>query len=197
MTELGVFAMNRWFPYLLILVVTAAAIEIDLSLPSFPDIARAFGVSEEAVQRTISVNFFAFCLSALWYGPLSDWLGRRPVLLGGTFLFLLGSVGCALAGSIDLIILSRFVQGLGAGATFVLVFTMLSDVYQGEEATRWIGRMNAICTAVMAGAPIAGGFLNAWFGWRACYTTVAILCGIVFALLALFLPETRRGIRFR
>lgn len=185
--------LSRYFPYLLIFSAVSAAIEIELSLPSFPDIARAFGVSEEVIEGTISLNFLGFCLSALFYGPLSDRFGRRPILLAGTLLFLIGSVCCALAPSIEMILISRFVQGLGAAGSFVIVFTMMSDAYKDNEATHWIGMLNSILTATMALAPILGGYLNAWFGWSSCYTFVAVMTVIQLTLLFFYLPETKGG----
>ena len=167
--------LSRYFPYLLIFSAVSAAIEIELSLPSFPDIARAFGVSEEVIEGTISLNFLGFCLSAIFYGPLSDRFGRRPILLVGTLFFLIGSVCCAFAPSIEMILISRFVQGLGAAGSFVVVFTMISDAYKDNEATHWIGMLNSILTATMALAPILGGYLNVWFGWSSCYTFVAVM----------------------
>lgn len=186
-------SVKWYFPYLLVLAAIAGAMEIDLSLPSFPDIARHFAVSEDVVTGTISLNFLGFCLSALAYGPLADHFGRRPIMMVGNTFFLIGSLGCALAQSIEGILTFRFLQGLGASASFVVVFTMIADVYEGDEATAWIGRLNALLTAAMAAAPILGGFLNAYFGWRACYSFVALWTVVVFALLAMFLPETRRG----
>lgn len=184
---------SKYFPFLLIFSAVSAAIEIELSLPSFPDIARAFSVSEEVVEGTISLNFLGFCLSALFYGPLSDRFGRRPILVLGTVLFLIGSLSCALAPSIEMILVSRFIQGLGAAGSFVVVFTMLSDAYKDNEATHWIGLLNAILTATMALAPILGGYLNAYFGWSSCYSFVAGLTVIQLSLLYFFLPETRKG----
>lgn len=185
--------LSKYFPYILIFSSVSAAIEIDLSLPSFPDIAKAFGVSEEVIEGTISVNFLGFFVSALFYGPLSDRFGRRPILLLGTLLFLLGSLGCAVAPTIEMILISRFVQGLGAAGSFVIVFTMISDVYKGNDATKWIGLLNAILTATMALAPILGGYLNLYFGWNSCYSFVALLTIIQLSLLYFFLPETRKG----
>lgn len=185
--------LSRFFPFLLIFSAVSAAIEIELSLPSFPDIARAFGVSEEVVEGTISLNFLGFCLSALFYGPLSDRFGRRPILVLGTVLFLIGSLCCAFAPTIEMILISRFIQGLGAAGSFVIVFTMLSDAYKDNEATHWIGMLNSILTATMALAPILGGYLNAWFGWSSCYTFVALMTIVQLALLYLYLPETRKG----
>lgn len=184
---------SKFFPYLLIFSAVAAAMEIELSLPSFPDIARAFSVSEEVVEGTISLNFLGFCLSALFYGPLSDNFGRRPILLLGTLLFLIGSVSCYLAPSIEMILVARFIQGLGAAGSFVVVFTMLADTYKENEATHWIGVLNAILTATMAISPILGGYLNAYFGWNSCYAFIAGLTIIQLTLLLLYLPETRAG----
>lgn len=184
---------SKFFPFLLIFSAVSAAIEIELSLPSFPDIARAFGVSEELIEGTISLNFLGFCLSALFYGPLSDRFGRRPILLFGTVLFFCGSLGCAIAPTIEMILISRFIQGLGAAGSFVIVFTMISDAYKENEATHWIGMLNAILTAVMALAPIMGGYLNLWFGWNSCYSFVAVLTIIQLVLLFFYLPETKKG----
>src|ERR1700733_5744015 len=98
---------GKYFPILLIFSAVSAAMEIELSLPSFPDIARAFSVSEDVIEGTISLNFLGFFVSALFYGPLSDRFGRRPILLLGTVLFLIGSLCCALAPSIEMILISR------------------------------------------------------------------------------------------
>lgn len=184
---------GKYFPFLLIFSAVSAAIEIELSLPSFPDIARAFSVSEEVIEGTISLNFLGFCIAALFYGPLSDRFGRRPILLLGTVLFLLGSLCCSLAPSIEMILLSRFVQGLGAAGSFVVVFTMISDAYKDNEAMHWIGLLNAILTATMALSPILGGYLNVYFGWSSCYTFVAFMTAIQLILLVIYLPETRKG----
>lgn len=201
MLLLSVFNINRlflmklgkYFPFLLIFSAVSAAMEIELSLPSFPDIARAFSVSEEVIEGTISLNFFGFCVSSLFYGPLSDRFGRRPILLLGTLLFLIGSISCFLAPTIEMILVSRFIQGLGAAGSFVVVFTMISDAYKDNEATHWIGMLNAILTATMALAPILGGYLNLYFGWSSCYSFVALLTTIQLILLCLYLPETRPG----
>lgn len=184
---------GKYFPFLLIFSVLSAAIEIDLSIPSFPDIARAFAVSEDVVEGTISLNFLGFCISALLYGPLSDMFGRRPIMLVSTFLFLIGSACCSVAPNIEMILVARLIQGLGASGSFVVVFTMIADAYKDNEATRWIGLLNAILTGTMALAPIIGGYLNLYFGWSSCYTCIAMMTILQFFLLYFFLPETRPG----
>jgi DHA1 family bicyclomycin/chloramphenicol resistance-like MFS transporter len=188
---------SKYFPYLLIFSVVSAAIEIELSLPSFPDIARTFSVPEKLVEGTISLNFLGFCLSAPFYGPLSDRFGRRRVLLSGTVLFLMGSLGCSLVSSIEMILVSRFIQGLGAAGSFVVVFTIISDAYKENEATHWIGLLNAILTGLMALSPLLGGYLNAYFGWNSCYSFVAGLTLIQLVLLFFYLPETHQGQEIR
>lgn len=184
---------GKYFPFLLIFSAVSAAMEIELSLPSFPDIAKAFSVSEKVIEGTISLNFLGFCISALFYGPLSDRFGRRPILLLGTVLFLIGSLYCSLAPTIEMILFSRFIQGLGAAGSFVVVFTMISDAYKDNEAMHWIGMLNAILTATMALSPILGGYLNVYFGWSSCYTFVAFITAIQLTLLFFYLPETRKG----
>lgn len=178
-------------PFLLILSLIAKFIEIDISIPSFPDIVHYFNVSEGTIQLTIAYNFLGFCIGGLFFGPLSECYGRRRMMIIGNTLLLVGAVGCVFAPSIFWLLISRFVQGIGV-STSVVVFAIIADVYSGERAVKFIGIMNSILTVVMAIAPVLGSFINGAVGWRGNYATVAILCLISWVLLLLALPETKK-----
>lgn len=177
-------------PFLLGLAFFAACIETDISVPGFPQMMEYFSVSEAQVQLTMSLNFLGFCLAGLFYGPLSDSYGRRPVMLFGNALFLIAAIGTATSTHIITLIFWRFLQGIGAAATFTVAFAIIADAYQGQRASDLVNRLNACVTAFMAGAPVAGGFLVEAFGWRSTYSTVAGLCLISTLLIVFFLPET-------
>lgn len=182
---------KRYLPALLILSIVGACIEIDMSVPSFPDIAKTFGVTEGTIQRTITYNFLGFCVGALIYGPLSECFGRRKLMLIGNSIMLLGAVGCAYASSIDWLLISRFVQGVGASTSVVLVFAIIADSYQGNQAFKMIGLTNAMISTFMALAPSAGGYINLYLGWRGNYGVVAGITAAGLLLMFLFLPETK------
>lgn len=178
-------------PFLLILSLIAKFIEIDISVPSFPDMVRYFNVSEGTIQLTIAYNFLGFCIGGLFFGPLSECYGRRRIMIIGNTLLLIGAVGCVFAPSIFWLLISRFVQGIGV-STSVVVFAIIADSYKGDEAVKFIGIMNSFLTVVMAIAPVLGSFINEIVGWRGNYATVAILCLISWVLLLLALPETKK-----
>ncbi len=178
-------------PFLLILSLIAKFIEIDISVPSFPDMVRYFNVSEGTIQLTIAYNFLGFCIGGLFFGPLSECYGRRRIMIIGNTLLLIGAVGCIFAPSIFWLLISRFVQGIGV-STSVVVFAIVADSYKGDEAVKFIGIMNSVLTVVMAIAPVLGSFINEIVGWRGNYATVAILCLISWVLLLLALPETKK-----
>ncbi|MBD0391898.1 multidrug effflux MFS transporter [Wolbachia endosymbiont of Pentalonia nigronervosa] len=177
--------------FILILSLIAEVIEIDISVPSFPDIMRYFNVSEGTVQLTIAYNFLGFCIGGLFFGPLSECYGRRKMMIIGNAMLLIGAIGCVFAPSINWLLVSRFVQGIGA-STSVVVFAIIADSYQGVKAMKFIGIMNATLTVVMAIAPILGSFINEAIGWRGNYATVAVICLISWILLLLTLPETKK-----
>lgn len=181
-----------FFP-LLILTFLACCVEIDLSVPSFPAMAQFFNVSEGTIQLTIAYNFLGFCLAGVLYGPLSESYGRRNVMIIGNAFLMIGALGCVYAPSINFLLTTRFVQGVGAVTSAVLVFAMIADAYQGEKATRLIGVMNCVLTIFMAGAPIAGGFLFEAVGWRGSYSVVAGLCLVSWICMVFLLPETKIG----
>lgn len=178
-------------PFLLILSLIAKFIEIDISVPSFPDIVRYFNVSEGTIQLTIAYNFLGFCIGGLFFGPLSECYGRRRIMIIGNTLLLIGAVGCVFAPSVFSLLISRFIQGIGA-STSVVVFAIVADSYQGDKAIKFIGIMNSVLTVVMAIAPVLGSFINEIVGWRGNYATVAILCLISWVLLLFLLPETKK-----
>ncbi|WP_419247366.1 multidrug effflux MFS transporter [Wolbachia endosymbiont of Rhagoletis indifferens] len=178
-------------PFLLILSLIAKFIEIDISVPSFPDIVRYFNVSEGTIQLTIAYNFLGFCIGGLFFGPLSECYGRRRIMIIGNTLLLIGAVGCVFAPSVFWLFISRFVQGIGV-STSVVVFAIVADSYQGDKAIKFIGIMNSVLTVVMAIAPILGSFINEAVGWRGNYATVAVICLISWILLLLALPETKK-----
>ncbi|WP_265014568.1 multidrug effflux MFS transporter [Wolbachia endosymbiont (group B) of Camptogramma bilineatum] len=178
-------------PFLLILSLIAKFIEIDISVPSFPDMVRYFNVSEGTIQLTIAYNFLGFCIGGLFFGPLSECYGRRRIMIIGNTLLLIGAVGCVFAPSVFSLLISRFIQGIGA-STSVVVFAIVADSYQGDKAIKFIGIMNSVLTVVMAIAPVLGSFINEIVGWRGNYATVAILCLISWVLLLFLLPETKK-----
>ncbi|WP_052708236.1 MFS transporter [Xenorhabdus poinarii] len=179
-------------PFVLVASLLAGCIEVDMSIPSFPDIAASFGVAEGDIQRTITYNFLGFVFGALLYGPLSESFGRRKIMLFGGCVMLLGALGCTYANSIELLMLSRFVQGLGACTPVVVVYAIIADRYQGATMYSMIGLVNACISIFMSLAPLAGGWINEHWGWRGNYAVVATITAAVLLLELLFLPETKK-----
>lgn len=188
--------MPKNFLFILILSLIASCIEVEISVPGFPEIANYFNVSEGTVQLTIAYNFFGFCISAIFYGPLSECYGRRKMMIVGNALLVLSAIGCSVAPTINWLLASRFIQGLGASTSAVIIFAMIADVYHGEKVTKLIGVINSFLTVLMAIAPIIGGFINKWLGWRGNYGIVAAISLISWILLVFFLPETNKRNHF-
>ncbi|WP_017578455.1 MFS transporter [Nocardiopsis kunsanensis] len=184
-------APPRYLPALLVVALVGTIIEIDMSVPSFPDIGRTFDVSGAVVQLTITLNFLGYCLGALVYGPISDRFGRRRVILAGNTIMLLGALGCAVAPTIDFLLAARFLQGIGAAASVVLVFVIISDVYPEARAMALFGVTNAAMSIMMTVAPPLGGFINLTIGWRGNYAVVFAITALSLLLMFLFLPESK------
>ena len=184
----------KFMPLLLIFSLINSCIELEISAPSFPAIMKALQVSEHQVGLTITYNLIGFCLAALIYGPLSEVYGRRRIMLIGNGILTVGAVACVLAPSIGWLLTARFVQGLGAATSAVVVSTIVADLYSADKATKLYGVMNAVFTSLMAIAPIVGGLINAMLGWRGTYGVVAVICLIAWILLYFFLPETKTSL---
>lgn len=182
---------------LLAALVAFAPLSIDTYLPSLPEIANSLAASQTQVQMTIGVFLLGLCVGMLFYGPLSDRFGRRPILLAGLALYLLASVGCMAASSVEQLIAWRFFQALGGAAASVLARAIVRDLYPLNQAARALSLMHLVTMIATLAAPLAGSALLSLSGWRSIFG--ALLLFSVLCLLASlrWIPEThpasRRG----
>ena len=163
---------------------------VDTYLPAFPEIGHDFEVSPVALQLTLSAYFFTFAAMTLLHGALSDSFGRRPVVLAGLAVYTLASTGCALSQDLVQLLAFRALQGMSAGAGIVVGRAMIRDSREGHEAQRMMSLVMLIFGLAPGIAPILGGYLLGWFGWRSIFVFLATYAALLLALSWLHLPET-------
>ena len=163
---------------------------IDMYLPAMPLIGADLGTSIQAMQGTIVAYFIAFGLAQLVYGPWADRSGRKPPLYAGIAVFLMGSVICTLAPTVEWLLLGRAVQGLGGAALLVVPRAIIRDLYTGPQATRLMAAVMMVISVSPMLAPLAGSGLMAVTGWRAIFGVLVVAGFVSLAILARFQPET-------
>lgn len=166
---------------------------IDMYLPAMPDIGAALGTSVQGMQGTIVAYFIAFGLAQLVYGPWADRSGRKPPLYAGIGVFMIGSLICTFAPSVEWLIVGRAVQGLGGAALMVVPRAIIRDLYTGPEATRLMAAVMMVISVSPMLAPLAGSGLMAVFGWRAIFGALVVAAVASLTILTLFQPETLDG----
>jgi DHA1 family bicyclomycin/chloramphenicol resistance-like MFS transporter len=176
----------------LAMLTALGPLSTDFYLPSLPDIVRVMETDVAGAQATLSAFLFGFAGGQILWGPLSDRLGRRPVLLTGLALFTLATLACALAPSIEALTVARAVQALGASGPIVLGRAMVRDLYEGPRAGRELARMGMIMGLVPAVAPVLGGVLQQAFGWRSTFVASLAFAAVLAAVVGFLLPETIR-----
>ncbi|MBE8214608.1 MFS transporter, partial [Leptospira borgpetersenii serovar Ballum] len=116
-----------------------------------------------------------FAIGQLFYGPMADSLGRKPVILGGTLIFAAAAIACALAQSIDQLIYMPFLHGLSAAAASVVINALMRDIYPKEEFSRMMSFVMLVTTIAPLLAPMAGGAVLVWFNWHVIFWILAVL----------------------
>ncbi len=180
------------FIALLIGVAGVSPLGINMYLPSMPGMARALGADFATVQLTLSLYLAAMAVGQLIVGPLSDRFGRRPVLLGGLLVFVLGSAVCLAAPSVGILIAGRVVQALGGCAGIALTRAMVPDLYGRDQAASMLAYVTMGMAVAPMIAPTIGGVLETLHGWRATFAFLTGYGGLILLLSALFLAETHR-----
>jgi len=163
---------------------------IDTFLPSFPAIQRDFGVTTLELQQTLSVYLITFAVMTLFHGALSDSFGRRPVILVCLALYVLASIGCALAQSFGQLLFFRGAQGFSAGVGWVVGRAIVRDAFTGHDAQRLLSLITMIFGIAPAIAPVVGGWLQDVFGWRSVFVFLSLYGALQLATCWLALPET-------
>lgn len=175
-------------------VLTAfPAMSIDLGLPGFADVATELGVTIEHVSQTLSFFFFGFALSPLVAGPLSDRVGRRPVLLWTCLVYAIASLFATLTASFGALLLWRLAQGTGAGIASVLAITVIRDHHQGPEARRLLSYAAVVRIIGPTTAPSLGNLMLLLGNWRWIYGFMTVGGILMCLMVALGLPESSRA----
>ncbi|MGV7206890.1 multidrug effflux MFS transporter [Oxalobacteraceae bacterium A2-2] len=182
--------MNFLLTVLLAGLTMVGPLAIDTYLPSFPAIARTFDASPILVQQTLSMFLFCFAFMMLFYGTLSDSFGRRPVILWSLALYVLASVGAALAPSLGVLLACRIVQGLAAGAGSVVGRAIVQDRFEGAAAQKILSHIMMVFGLAPAIAPVLGGWLQVTHGWRSIFWFLAAFAVLMMVAVQRWLPES-------
>ena len=174
----------------LTLLLGLQPITTDLYLPSLPQLTQDLGASLVAGQLTLSVLILAFGVAQLFWGPLADRLGRRPVLLAGLSLHVLASVGCALAPTIEALLVWRAVQGVALAAAVVCARALVRDLYEPHNGAQVLALALSGLGVVALLGPLIGGAAAQFWGWRSALGLVGAASGLVLLWVTWRLPET-------
>ncbi|MGM3181646.1 Bcr/CflA family multidrug efflux MFS transporter [Dickeya oryzae] len=186
--------------FILGLISMLMPIAIDMYLPALPVIAKEFSVDPGRVQMTLSSYVLGFAIGQVFYGPMSDSIGRKPVLLGGVLIFTLAAAACALSQTVEQLIHMRFLHGLSAASASVVINALLRDRFSKDEFSRMMSFVILVMTVAPLLAPIIGGALLFWLSWHAIFWTIAVASLVATVLVWLCVHETlpvERRQRFR
>ncbi|MFC3126777.1 multidrug effflux MFS transporter [Pseudoroseomonas globiformis] len=182
--------MPAWLPLLLGFMTAIGPLSTDMYLPAFPAIEAGFGVPPGSAELTLATWFVGLSAGQLVQGTLGDRLGRRRPLLVGLWIYVLGSVGCAMSTSIEMLAVCRCIAAFGGSASMVLPRAVVRDMADGHEAARLMSRLMLVMGAAPILAPSLGGLMLGFGGWRPIFWFGAGYAVISSLLVWRLLPET-------
>lgn len=181
--------MAAVIPFLLALLSMLGPFAVDMPFPAFADIQADLDVDSTATQQLVSFYLLSFGVMSAFHGPLSDAIGRRRVMAGSLLVFMVASIGCALAPNMATLLVLRVLQGLSAGGSVIVSRTIIADVYDGPRAQQLMSQVMLIFGLAPAVAPILGGFLLQFGSWRLVFWALVVLAAVMLGAVVL-LPES-------
>lgn len=175
---------------ILIFLMTISVMGADMYIPSLPHIESYFNTSHVNAKLTFSIFIIGFAMAQLFYGPLSDAYGRKPVLLVGVSIGFVGSILCIFAPSIHGLIFGRLVQGIGIGVGSCMARSIAQDKFSGPKVGHVISYLSLISGLAPAIAPVMGGYLQAYLGWQSVFVFIAAYLLMILLVIFRWLPET-------
>jgi DHA1 family bicyclomycin/chloramphenicol resistance-like MFS transporter len=189
----GTILRNKQQNFFLILMIGAlnaiTPFSIDMYLPAFPKIANDLHTSIGNVALSVSTYFLGFAVGQILYGPLLDRFGRKSPLYFGLILYIIATLGCATSGSIETLLVIRFVQALSGCVASVAAMAMVRDFFPVDQSARIFSLMILILGASPLLAPTIGGFIVTALGWHFVFVMLAAMAFIMLLLVFFFLPE--------
>ncbi|WP_379555058.1 multidrug effflux MFS transporter [Pseudomonas sp. MD332_8] len=185
--------MSRRIAHLALLLGLITAIgpfAIDSYLPALPTLGASLQASPAAVQMSLTVFFIVIGVCQLFYGPISDVFGRKPPIYAGLMIFAVGSIGCALAPTIEVLIAFRAMQAFGACAGMVVPRAIVRDLYTGHEAARLMSLLMLVMSVSPILAPLAGSLVISLWSWREVFAVLAVVAVLCLVMTVVQLPET-------
>ncbi len=164
---------------------------IDMYLPSLPVIGTSLGVDANTALRSLTAYFLTFAFGQMLFGPVSDLVGRKPPLYAGVALFLLASIGCALAQDIHTLIILRAIEGLGGAAGMVIARAIVRDLHSGNEEVRLLSLLMLVFSVSPVLAPLVGSLIIEFSSWRGVFWLITLLALLGLLLTFFLVPETR------
>jgi len=175
---------------LLAAISMVSPFSIDTFFPSFHAIAADFGLSKWAVQQTLTVYMLPLSIMSLVQGPVSDAVGRRPVILTGLCVYTLASVGCTFAPNFTTLLIFRALQGVSAGVGMIVGRAVIRDLFEGPQAQKLLSLVTMLFAFAPAVAPVIGGWIHVTLGWHAVFGFMALFGLSLTVGSYLTLPET-------
>jgi MFS transporter, DHA1 family, multidrug resistance protein len=185
---------NRKFYLILILGLLTAIgpLSIDMYLPAFPEIAKELHTSVAQVMLSLSSFFIGISAGQFIYGPLLERFGRKKPLYAGLCIYLVASVGCAMAGSVNSLILFRLLQALGGCAGMVASRAIVRDIFSVEENAKIFSTLMLVVAVSPIIAPTLGGYITSAFGWRYVFGVLILVNLFIMIGVYFLLPESKK-----
>lgn len=173
------------------LMIILYPVGIDLYLVAVPQIADTLQASEAQIHTAFSIYLFGMAATVLLGGMIADRFGRRWVVLGGALIFVLASLVAGCAEGISQFYFGRFWQGVGAGALYIMTFTVLRDVLSQERLAMALSMINGVICVIPVLAPVLGYLILSHFDWRGIFVAMALVAAVSGLVNLLLLKETR------
>jgi len=174
-----------------VLMDILTGMEFDLFVPGFPELMNYFHISSFWLEFSLSANFVGYCISLFVAGELADRYGRKPVILAGLIIFIMGSMMCLTAHSYFIFLSGRFLQGLGIAAPSILSFLIIADLYPVKKQQFLMTMLNASLNMAAGFAPVIGSYITKYFHWEGNFITLLSLGIIVSLMTTLFIPHIK------